>query len=88
MSARATTWAWDQDIPLHSAKLVLLCLADSHDAYSGRVDCDLAYIADQTGLSQKTVRAALVRLEEDGVLTPTELTVSATGFSLALDGGE
>lgn len=86
MSAKATTWAWDQDIPLHSAKLVLLCLADSHDAYSGRCDLTTEHIAKMTGLSQKTVRSAIARLKKDGLVDPVELTVAATGFALGLDG--
>jgi DNA-binding MarR family transcriptional regulator len=87
VSAKATAWAWDQAINSHSAKLVLLCLADSHDGCSGRVDADLVHIAKMTGLSQKTVRASLARLEKNHLVTPTRLTVSATGFSLQLVGG-
>lgn len=87
MSARATAWAWDQEIDLASTKLVLLCLADSHDAYSGRIDSTLDHITRMTGLSPKTVRAALAKLQEGGLVSPTELTVSATGYALGLDGG-
>ncbi len=86
MSARATAWAWDQVLKSHSSKLVLLCLADSHDACSGRVESDLAYIAKLTGLSQSTCRAALAKLVKDGVLTPDRLSVSEAGFSLAIGG--
>lgn len=87
MSAAATAWAWELDIDLASTKLVLLCLADSHDAHSGRVDSTLDYIERMTGLSHKTVRASLAKLEAAGVVSATQLTVSATGFSLGLPGG-
>lgn len=87
MSAKATTWAWEQNISLASAKLVLLCLADSHDAYSGRVDSDVSHITKTTGLSVKTVRASLGRLEKAGLVSTTEHTVSPPGYALGLDGG-
>lgn len=87
MSARATAWAWDQQLDLASVKLVLLCLADSHDAHSGRVDSTLEHIAGMTGLSHKTIRASLAKLQQGGLVTPTQLTVAATGFSLGLGGG-
>ena len=88
MSAKATAWAWSQAISSHSAKLVLLCLADSHDACSGRIDADITHISRMTGLSQSTVRASLAKLGKGGLVTPTRLTVSESGFTLGIDGGE
>lgn len=87
MSSTATAWAWSQQIESHSAKLVLLCLAESHDACSGRVDCDVPFISRTTGLSQKTVKEALKRLDKLGVAVSTEHSVSPPGFSLPQLGG-
>ncbi len=82
MSAKATSWAWDLAIPQHSAKLVLLCLADSHDAHSGRCALTADHIAKMTGLSEKTVRAAIAILKERGLVEYAGHSVSAPGFSL------
>ena len=83
MSAAATAWAWSVQFNLASTKLVLLCLADSHDANSGRIDANVEHICSATGVSQKTARAALAKLEDAGYIAPTRLTVSEAGFSLA-----
>lgn len=82
MSAKATAWAWDQAMKSHSAKLVLLCLADSHDACSGRVDTDLAYITRMTGLATTTIRSALSSLQKQGLVVATGHSVSPPGFML------
>jgi len=82
MSAKATAWAWDQAMKSHSAKLVLLCLADSHDACTGRVDADLAHINRMTGLAQTTIRSALGSLQKQGLVVATGHSVSPPGFML------
>jgi pyocin large subunit-like protein len=86
MSAKATAWAWDQAMKSHSAKLVLLCLADSHDACSGRVDTDLAHITRMTGLATTTVRSALAGLQKRGLVVATAHSVSPPGFNLEMVG--
>jgi hypothetical protein len=83
MSAKATAWAWDQQINSHSAKLVLLCLADSLDVRTGRAYCDVPGICAMTGLSQKTVKEALKRLAKDCLLCTTDHDVSPPGYALA-----
>lgn len=68
MSAKATFWAWHQDIKPATAKLVLLCLADCHNGDSGQCNPSISYLAKQTGLDPKTVRSGLAMLEKIGVV--------------------
>ena len=79
MSAKATAWAWDQAYS-GTAKLVLLCLADSPDA-------TVLQMSKMTGASLKTLRQTLTRLEKDGVIASTEHSVSPPGYALVIDGG-
>lgn len=66
MSAAATAWAWGQD-PGPTPKLVLLAYADvARD--DGAVQIPLRSVALGTGLSDRSVRDNLARLEGDGVL--------------------
>lgn len=58
MSAKATFWAWDQPGLSGPEKLVLLCLADCHNADNNRCDPSDRYISEQTGLDRKTVPRA------------------------------
>ena len=68
MSAKATFWAWQQKGLSSSAKLVLLCLADCHNADSGRCDPSASYISEQTELNVKTIPTAIKKLQERGIL--------------------
>lgn len=69
MSAKASFWAWETPIKPATSKLVLLCLADCHNADTGRCDPSVAYICRVTGLNRKTVPAAIRKLEELDLLT-------------------
>lgn len=60
-----------------SCKLVLLCLADSHNGDNGRCDPSVAFIAKFTGLDRKTVPDALATLEAAGLIQQ----VKRPGFS-------
>lgn len=85
-------WAWAvNDLPL-SLKLVLLALADHHNAETGRCDPGARRIATRTCLSERTVRTALgslssmglIRIEHrDGRRSSYALAVSATPANLA-----
>lgn len=67
MSFQATAWAWDQKTGSASAKVVLLALAAKTDAdHCACPTVDL--LADETEQSRQTVRAALKRLEAEGLL--------------------
>ena len=67
MSAKATFWAWDIEIKSYGlkapAKYVLAALAHCHNDKTGRCDPSAQYLADQTGLDIKTVRAAVQDLQ-------------------------
>jgi hypothetical protein len=68
MSAKATFWAWRQQLK-SSSKLVLLCLSNNHNEDTDRCDPGPAYMSEMTGLNVKTIRAALKSLQEGGILT-------------------
>lgn len=68
MSAEATFWAWKQQGISATAKLVLLCLADCHNADTGRCDPSAKYIADKSELNIKTIPVALKKLEDFGLI--------------------
>lgn len=69
MSAKATFWAWQQKGVGASAKLVLMCLADCHNADTGRCDPGAKYISEHTELNIKTIPSAIKKLENAGILT-------------------
>ena len=50
-------------------KMVLIVLADCHNAESGRCDPSIEFIAEKSFMSRRTVERALVRLEELGLVT-------------------
>lgn len=68
MSAKATFWAWEQDLT-STQKLVLLCLADCHNGDNDRCDPSIKYICSQTGLDKKTVPVAMSQLESIGLIS-------------------
>lgn len=63
------SWAWEQTVKPASAKLVLLCLADAHNAETGRCFPSAPYIASKTGQDKKTVYAAILKLENQGLIS-------------------
>lgn len=71
MSVKAIAWAWEQDVPTSSDKLVLLALADHADdlgvCWPGKKG-----IAEKTGISDRTVNRSVDRLEESGLLVMEE----------------
>lgn len=70
MSYKATHWAWETDLPM-TQKFVLVALADmadeAHSCFPGQ-----ERIARMIGATDRTVRAALTKLEADGFLTRIE----------------
>lgn len=67
MSAKATFWAWEQQIEHAPSKLVLLCLAD-HCGEGGACWPAVSRIMVLTGLSESTVRNCIIKLEASGYL--------------------
>lgn len=84
MSAKATFWAWEQQHIGSSAKLVLLCLADHHNADSGRCDPSEKFIADKTGLNVKTVNSAIKKLADLDLLSYEYRRGTSNNYTLHL----
>ena len=68
MSVQAMTWAWAVECPNGTAKLVLLCLANYADEH-GSCFPGQKKIAEQCGVCLRTVKDALARLEQAGLLS-------------------
>ena len=84
MSLSASAWAWEQPVKPASAKLVLLCLADCHNAETGNCYPSHEHIARQTGLKEKTVPGALKELAELGLIQIIHRPGTSSTFSLNL----
>ena len=80
LSAKATFWAWDITLK-SSKKLVLLCLADCHNADTNRCDPSIKYICEKTGLDKKTVPNAINDLELEGYLSLKKEHGKSTKYS-------
>lgn len=66
MSAKATAWAWEQELPANE-KILLLAYADqSRD--DGAAQVPQAEVVTMTGASVRTVRANVAKLEERELL--------------------
>lgn len=77
MSSDGLCWAWKQQVPMASAKFVLIALAD-------QMTTDLAFmavstIARRTGLDRKTVMMSIARLSEWGFIEDTGEKRGRTG---------
>ena len=83
MSARATFWAWEQDIP-SSEKLVLLCLSDCHNNDTGQCNPSIIYICSKTNQDRKTVLKSLKSLNDRNLLTRTKVYGSSNQYNLSL----
>lgn len=68
MSIAALNWAWSQDCPNASSKLVLLALADKANE-DGECWPGMGTVADMAGVSVRQVSTHLARLEEVGLLS-------------------
>ena len=69
MSVHAQAWAYDQKTGSPTRKAVLLALADRVNRETRRCDPLVETVAEQTELSERTVRRALDDLTEAGFLT-------------------
>jgi hypothetical protein len=65
-------------------KLVLLCLADCHNADNGRCDPSGSFISRFTGLDKKTVFEALKLLEAMGLIKGRKRVGNSTQFDLLI----
>lgn len=78
MSIEALAWAWTQDVPNASAKLVLLALAD-HANGDGYCWPAMTRIAVMTGLSDRQVSRHVTTLAELGLVIKADRRRSAGG---------
>jgi DNA-binding transcriptional MocR family regulator len=72
MSIRAMVWALDAPIAEHSAKLVLIALADHADDKTMQCWPAADHIAKRTGMSRATVYRAISYLRTNGFLEHTK----------------
>lgn len=67
MSIAALNWAWSQDCPTPTSKLVLLALADKAND-EGECWPTMGHVAEMAGVSSRQVSTHLSRLEEAGLI--------------------
>jgi DNA-binding HxlR family transcriptional regulator len=68
MSINALNWAMGQDGLKPAAKLVLVCLADCHNAHTKRCDPSQDTLSRVCGMSRSTLNLHLNSLEELGLI--------------------
>lgn len=74
MSLEAMSWALQQKTGATSLKLVLLLLANRHNADTGQCNPSIAKIASETEISPRQVKRILKDLADGGFLTIEEKT--------------
>lgn len=85
MSAKATFWAWEQELT-STQKLTLLCLANCHNDSNNKCYPSIAYIVTSTGLNKKTVMQSLATLEINGVIQTVKSHGKSSYYSFNFDG--
>lgn len=91
MSHKATHWAWSVRDVSSSEKLVLLALADRHNADTGDCFPSLDRIAEDTCTSRDTARRATQSLEQKGLVSRilvTDLQGRTLGYRYTLHMGD
>lgn len=76
------TWAWDQSVKPASAKLVLLCLADAHNAKTGKCFPSVSTIAERSGLDRKAVMSGIKKLESFGLISVAKKYGASNSYEL------
>lgn len=82
MSIQAVAWVLEQTIPDQGAKLVLISLANAHNAKSGRCYPSIEQIMVEASCSRATVKRKLAWLSENGWIK-TQEAFDQTGRQLA-----
>lgn len=83
MSLRATMWAWSLDL-LPTVKMVLLAIADKHNATTGDCYPSHALLVKMTGLSLSAVKIAIRKLDSMGVLSRSERSCHRSGRTVGV----
>ena len=71
-----------------SEKLVLLCLADCHNADTGQCNPSVNYICKKTSLDRKTILKSLRLLNDKNWLSRTKVEGSSNQYFLAIGGSQ
>jgi hypothetical protein len=82
MSFKATVWAWAQRDLTAQEKLVLLALADRHNADSNECWPSKTKLSEDTGISMATIKRSINSLIEKGLISKEERT-SSSGRSIS-----
>lgn len=82
MSAKATFWAWEQDVSSVTQKAILLCIADCHNDDTGQCNPSAPYIAKKTKCNIKTVYKAIKELADSGFLSIDKKTNLSNSYKL------
>ena len=85
MSAKATFWAWEQDVPNAQFRCVLLCLADCHNGNTGQCNPSVAYISKKTKCDRKTIMKVISALAESNLLRVVKSAGTSNSYSLNLE---
>lgn len=78
MSIKALQWAWEQNVPNSSRKLVLLALADRAND-DGECWPGIASLSEKCSISRSTLIRAVEDLEEQGLLEVTNRPGDGSG---------
>lgn len=81
MSAKATFWAWQQELS-SSPKLLLLALANCHNDGTGQCNPAFDYLKKNTGLSKNTIIKSLDILEEKGLIKRIKRNGAGNNYEL------
>lgn len=85
MSILAIEWAFQQSCPTPTQKLVLLALADHHNAKTDACFPSAARLVDRTGLSRATVFRTIKLLERKGILAISRIDGRPNSYTLCMD---
>lgn len=85
MSAKATFWAWEQEVPSVQYRCVLLCLADCHNADTGQCNPSIAYISKKTKCDRKTIMKTISAMAESNLISIIKNAGSSNSYRLNLD---
>jgi len=84
MSAEATFWAWQQDVPTTHHRCILLCLANCHNGDNGQCNPSMAYIMRMTKSSKATVIKAIRELNCCGLISIRKTGGESNQYTLHL----
>lgn len=82
MSAKATFWAWEVDVPSVHHRAVLLCLADCHNSDTNQCNPSVKFISEKTKCDRKTVMKVVAELVDFGLVFVTKKLGAGNQYAL------